>query len=331
MQVDIKTADVKPVRKTFTHLERRFGDKVATRYQEATCDIQSTTNFHYKPLWDPDRDMYDRRRTAITFDDWFKLKDPRQFYYGTYTIARARWQDGVDRQVEFVAKRQLLEILPESVKSAITGALIPLRHYEWGANTNNAHISAYGWDVAITQAAMMHTMDRLGLAQHLSRIGLMLDGTTGDSLDVGKQLWLEAPEWQGLRREIENMFVTRDWFELLIAQNLVADGVLYPLFYGQVDAKLSETAGTAVLLLTEPMTRWFDETTRWVDAVVKAAASENEANRDHLVRWTEKWRAAMIDALTPLAAHTLGGEGAGALAAVVEALDARCARLGVGV
>ncbi len=96
MTVEIRTKGVKPLASSFGHLQRRFGDKPATRYQEATFDIQSTANFHYKPLWDPEREMFDARRTAIVMKDWYQLKDPRQFYYGNYapssrTPSTARW------------------------------------------------------------------------------------------------------------------------------------------------------------------------------------------------------------------------------------------------
>ena len=40
MQIDIKTSGVKPVRNTYAYVEKRFGDKVASRYQEASYDIQ---------------------------------------------------------------------------------------------------------------------------------------------------------------------------------------------------------------------------------------------------------------------------------------------------
>lgn len=331
MQVDIKTSNVKTVRQAFAHLERRFGDKVATRYQEATYDIQSEANFHYKPLWDPDRDMYDRRRTVIVMQDWYALKDPRQFYYGAYTITRARWQEGVDRQVAFVEKRKLLEQLPKNQRDLIVSALVPLRHYEWGANTNNAHISAYGWGVAITQAAMMNTMDRLAMAQHLSRIGLLLDGSTGETLDAAKQEWVSEPSWQGLRREIENMFVTRDWFELLVAQNLVADSLIYPLFFGRIDSKLAEASGDSLVLVTEFLSRWYEETSKWVDAVIKTAAAESDANRLLIEGWVGKWRGPLLEAVRPLAARFLGSDGQEALASITQAFDVRIAKLGIGV
>ncbi len=329
MQVDIKTASVKPIRNTFAHLERRFGDKPASRYQEATCDLQSEVNFHYKPLWDPTREMYDKARTAIAMSDWYDLKDPRQFYYGTYTMTRARWQDGADRQMHFIEQGGLLQGLPQDLHDRIVAALVTLRHYEWGANTNNAHISAYGWGAAITQAAMMNTMDRLAMAQHLSRIGLLLDGAIGTSLPAAKREWLEADAWQGLRREIENMFVTRDWFELLVAQNLVADALIYPLFFGHIDAELSAQGAHSIRLATELLTRWQDENVRWVDAVIKAAARDSDANQVLLAGWTAKWREALVGACRPLAERFLGSDAADSFGNVVAALDARIVRLGL--
>lgn len=329
MQVDIKTRSIDPVRNNFAHLQRRFGDKPASRYQEATYDIQPEINFHYKPLWDPDHEMYDRRRTAIQMRDWYALKDPRQFYYGAYTITRARWQDGMDRQLDLVDRRGLLRMLPADVQKLIVDTLVPLRHYEWGANTNNAHMTAYGYGVAITQATMMNTMDRLGMAQHISRIGLLIDNSSGESLVAAKAQWLDAPQWQGLRREMENMFVTRDWFELLVAQNLVCDALLYPLMYQHFDARIGARHGAALTIMTEYLTRWFDETAKWVDAVVKTAAAESEHNRALLAQWAAKWRAAHATALQPLAVQALGEQADTAMQEVLSAFDARIVKLGI--
>ncbi|HCT2096385.1 TPA: phenol hydroxylase, partial [Acinetobacter baumannii] len=64
MQIDIKTSSVKPLRNTYAYIEKRFGDKPASRYQEATYDIQEEINFHYKPLWQPEFDLYDKGRTV---------------------------------------------------------------------------------------------------------------------------------------------------------------------------------------------------------------------------------------------------------------------------
>lgn len=330
MQVDIKTTAVEPIRQTFTHVAERLGaDKPASRYQEATFDLQPTTNFHYRPLWEPELDLYDVRRTQIVMKDWYALRDPRQFYYGAYTIARARQQETMEKNIDFIDKRGLMRDLPEAVRNKLIFAFVPLRHLEWGANGNNCYCTAYGWGTAITQATMFHTMDRLGLAQYLSRIGLLLDGNTGDSLALGKTLWMEHAAWQGLRRLAEKMMVTRDWFEVFIAQNLVLDGLIYPLVFQRYEAHVSSVRGPTVSLLTDFMSQWFDETSRWVDAVVKVAAAESADNAARLGAWISAWRGELLQALAPYAAELFDDEAPAHLEAIDAALSARVAKLGV--
>lgn len=331
MQVDIKTTDIHPVRQTFSHVARRIGEgKAASRYQEATLDMQPTTNWHYRPLWEPERHVFDVRRTNIVMADWYAFKDPRHYYYGVYTMARAKQQEGADKQFEFAEKRNLLGALDDATRERLVRVLVPLRHYEWGSNMNNTYCCAYGYGAAVTQACNYAAMDRLGIAQYLSRIGLLVDGNQGSALDAGKAAWLDDAAWQGVRRVLENLFVTKDWFELFVAQNLVFDGLLYPLIYRHTVDELSPRTGNALAMLTEFMNDWYAETARWVDATVKTAAQESPANAERLGQWVAAWRDEVQRALVPLAALALGEEqGAAALAAVRSEFDTRIARLGI--
>jgi len=199
MAVEIKTSGVKPLRNTFSHLAARFGDKAATRYQEIAFDTQPSTNFHYKPLWAPEQELYDTSTTAIKMSDWYALKDPRQYYYGSWTTTRAKQQDAIDQQLAFTEKRDLFSLWPEDARNFFIYALLPLRHYEWGGNTNNNFIAAYGYGTTITQAATMGMCDRLGMAQFISRIGLCIDGKTGASLEQARNIWLSDPAWMAWR------------------------------------------------------------------------------------------------------------------------------------
>jgi phenol hydroxylase P1 protein len=328
VQVDIKTSDIRPIRQTFSPLARRFGgDKPASRYQEATYDMQPTANFHYRPLWEPQFALYDTARTAIRMADWYAFKDPRHYYYGVYTTTRARQQEGVDRQFEFVEKRELLARADDAVRASLQQVLLPLRHYEWGANMNNGYCCGYGYGTAITQACKFAAMDRLGLAQAISRIGLLLDGNHGTSLDAAKQEWLANPAWQGLRRAMETLFVSKDWFEVFVAQNLVFDGLVYPLVYRHYEPSADVRAGHALAMVTGFMTDWYEETARWVDACVRTAAEESPANAAQLSTWYRRWRDEAVQALRPLAALALGDEGPGILDTVRTELDARAAKL----
>lgn len=332
MSLEIKTAVLQQRRQTFANVARRLGaDRPASRYEESMYDLQPEVNFHYRPTWAPQYELFDKARTAITMADWYAPKDPRQLYYGSYTIARSRMMDATEKNFGFVEKRRLMAAIDPAWAETLRLYLLPLRHYEWGANMNNSQITAVGYGAAITQATQFITMDRLGIAQIISRVGLLLDGNSGDSLTAAKRAWLDDPVWQGVRRMVEDSLVLSDWFEMLTAQNLAMDGMLYPLVYGRFDAAGQPYGGQSLSMLTEFMVDWQDDNTKWVDAVIKRVAAENDANRQLLSGWYAAWAGRAQEALLPLAEHVLGCDGVAALADIRQTLDARVRKLGLAV
>ncbi|PKO38718.1 MAG: phenol hydroxylase [Betaproteobacteria bacterium HGW-Betaproteobacteria-6] len=330
MQIDLRTVSIKQQRNTFDHLARRFGDKPASRYQEGSYDIQATENLHYRPTWDPDQLIYDASITKIVMADWYALKDPRQYFYNNYTLARARQQETAEANFSFVESRGLADMLPDELKQVALDVLVPLRHAAWGANMNNSFISGYGYAAIFTQACMFHAMDNLGIAQYLSRLGLLLGDQ--EALDAGKTAWLDDEAWQPMRRYIEDCLVVRDPFELFVAQNVALDGLLYPLVYERiVDGYLSAKGASAVAMLCQFMNDWFDETRKWVDAVMKVAAAESEHNRAILQEWTEKWSTRAAAAMSPVVRKALGADAEEVVGEEVAAFKARLKKVGVEI
>lgn len=326
MTLEIKTSNIEPIRNTYGHIARRFGDKPASRYQEATYDTAALVNFHYKPLWDPDHDLNDPRRTAVQMEDWYVLKDPRQFYYGTYVQNRAQMQDKAEGNFSFFEKRNLSDRLPAEVVEKCVRFLLPLRHAEQAANLNNMHCSAStNYCTALAQATKFEAMDRLGNAQYFSRIGLALDGNQGSTLVEAKEHWMTDEALQGLRALCERILTVKDWYETFIAQNLVLDTLLNDLYYRQFDAWLSANGGQDILILMDFMQSRLVDSQRWVDSVVKLSMSESEANKTLIKAWVSEWRIAAQEALSPLALGMLGDD---ALANAFSELEARLKKIG---
>lgn len=330
MSVQIKTIDLEPKRQTFGHIARRLGgDKPASRYQEATLDVQATDNFHYKPQWEPEFWLYDLRKTAVEMSDWYKPLDPRQFYYGPYNIARANMNQAVERNFAFVEERGLIEKLDDAAKAALVRGLLPIRHLHWGSNMNMSEICQRGYGTAITAPCIFSAADHLGMAQIVSRIGLVLDGQTGTSLDEAKEAWMNDAAWQGMRRLVEESFVERDWFRLYVVQTLGVNTVLLDLVYRGLEAAWGP-AGLTVAMLTEFMTDWRAEEGKWSDNVVKIVAAESDANR----ALVSTWAAQAIDEATAagvaLSAALLGDDGRAA-AAAGDAARARARGLGLAL
>lgn len=299
MSIEIKTASMQPIRNTYSHINRRFGDKPATRYQEATYDAQATDNFHYQPLW-TDKTLNDKNHTALKMEDWYAFRDPRQFYYGAYVQKRARMQENAENNYAFFEKRNMVNYLPEATKQALINGLLPLRHVEQTANLNYLSGSAYGYGTTITQACLYAGMDRMGIAQYLSRIGLLFDGNSAESLEQAKAQWMEDSTWQGVRALCEEMLVQQDWFELFIAQGLLIDTVLQVAFYQQIEDWLVKHDGRDVAMLTEFMQECLKEQANWSDSVYKVAAAESEDNKKLLNQWVEKWLPKVKKAYEPV-------------------------------
>ena len=329
MNIDLQAREIKTLRNTYSHVAKYIGDdKPASRYQEATYGAQPMANFHYRPTWDPAHEIFDASRSQVVLADWYVLKDPRQFYYASWAMARARQQEAMEANFQFVESRGMVDKIADDVRQKAIRVLMPLRHAAWGANMNNASICAYGYGNAFTAPAMFHAMDNLGIAQYLTRLGLALDEPS--VLDDGKAAWLNDPHWQVLRRLVEDTLVVQDPFELFVAQNLVLDGLLYPLIYGSfVDDHIALQGGTAVAMLTAFMPEWHDESARWVDAVVKTAAAESDANRLHITAWVQTWTERALEALAPLARLALGEAGGVALDDAAALLADRCRKAGV--
>jgi phenol hydroxylase P1 protein len=329
MSVDLHTRDIKPLRNTFTQTAHYVGnDKPASRYQEATLGTQPTANFHYRPTWDPAHELFDASRSAIKLADWNVLRDPRQYYYANWTMARARQQDAIEASYEFVDGRGLLAKMPDAVRAKVCQVLMPLRHVAWGGNMNNSSIGAYGYGTPFTAPAMLHAMDQLGAAQFITRLGLALDEP--GVLQAGKNDWLKDPRWQELRRYVEDTLVLQDPMELFVAQNYALDGQLYPLIYGSfVDDHVVPQGGTAVAMLTAFMPDWHTESARWIDAVLKIAGAESADNQQLIGGWIQHWADRAQTALAPVAELALGAAGAPALQEARAALAQRSKKAGL--
>ena len=119
------------------------------------------------------------------------------------------------------------------VRRQVAHVLVPLRHLAWGANQINTFVCGYGYGVAFTQPCLYHAMDNLGIAQYLSRLGLLLAGP--DALTKAKAAWQDEVAWQGLRRWVEDLMCDRDPYAVFFARTSSSTGC----------STRSSTAGTS--------------------------------------------------------------------------------------
>ena len=314
MQYELRTQVIDPPRKTFTHLVERYGDRPASRYEEGTIDIQPKGNFHYRPLWDPAHDIYDEAYSDFRLTDPYSFTDPRQYYYAPYVTSRAAMSDGVASTLDYLGSHNLLARLPDAWSAVAGELLVPLRHYESGAQMVSCDVARFGFGTTITQCAAYAAFDRIGNAQAISRVGIALGGGTATLLGEAKTRWVEDAPLQGLRRLMEELFLEKDWGRALIRLD-VTDRLLYALFLTHLDDAAIDAGAGSYSLVAQHLSSWFKDQRRWVDALYKAWVADpktGEANKELLATATAEALQTALAAMGLVAARVdeLVGTGA---------------------
>ncbi|HET7902693.1 MAG TPA: hypothetical protein VFL59_16030 [Candidatus Nanopelagicales bacterium] len=304
MQIELRTQVIEPERKTFTNLVERFGDRPASRYEEGSIDIQSVANFHYRPLWSADKELYDVDYTAFKLEDPYAFIDPRQLYYAPYVQSRAAMGEAYSKTIEYVESRGLLQKLPTGWDALVGEVLIPLRHWEAGAQLVLIEGSRWAYGTTIDQCCMFSSFDRIGNAQNLSRVGIVYGLGHDGALAAAKTRWLEAPEMQGLRRLIEEVLAGDDWGKKVVTVDL-ADRLLYGLMYGHLDDVALAGGAGAYSLVAQHFSSWFADNRRWLDQLIKVWFADATHGADNRAAFesvlTERW-AQVVAAVTDVAA-----------------------------
>ncbi len=324
MQYELRTQVIEPSRKTFDHLVARYGDRPASRYEEGTIDLQAKENFHYRPLWDPSKEIYDESFSVFRLTDPYSFTDPRQYYYAPYVTSRAAMSDAFGATLDYLESRNLLVRLPDEWRTVLAELVIPLRHYESGAQLVSTQAARFGFGATVTQCAAYAAFDRIGNAQLISRAGIALDGGTAVLLGQAKESWMRSEALQPMRRLVEETIVEPDWGVGLVTLDVV-DQVLYHVLFTHLDDLALTGGAPAYSLVAQHLTGWLEDQRRWVDALYKAWAADpdhGEENSRLLAQTAEKALSAANDAVTPIAAVADGlVTGAAAVAAVDEASD----------
>lgn len=301
MGYELRTNTIDPVRPTFSFLVERFGDRPATRYQEASFNVQPIENFHYRPTWDAERELYDPNYTALKLADPYSFTDPRQYYYTPYVASAAARHESFAQSLKYIEDRRLLDKLPDNWQIAVTGFVIPMRHYESGAQLIALNGARFAWGTTVEQGLAFAAMDRMGNAQQLSLVGLAMASGSGDTLSEAKKNWMYSRPLQGIRKAMEELLVEDDWAVGVIGLDML-DELLYPVLYEHMDDRALARGATSYSVLARHSGEWYRNHRKFMNALLKAWAKDpehGEANREVLEdiagRWLPVVTAAAVD------------------------------------
>jgi len=254
--------------------------KTKNEYEEVTLMMQPYVHMHYRHKYDgKDLDIFDPRYTRLKSSDWEAFRDPKKFWYTPYVNNRKKLAEEVENGFSYAKELGVLENLSKEWADALRDIYTPLRHLEYGESVQMQYVVRYSLGSAIEQCATYQAFDKIGRAQWISQWAMNMEEYHGDFLKYGKDLLLNEPAFQPLRRYVEDVLVTDDWAEVIIATNLTLDLLLGNLIYREFNKVAVKQGDTHVSILNLVIGKQLDWNRDWAAALMGLLAKDEAESR----------------------------------------------------
>ena len=308
-------------KKTFTHLEGR--KRPPNDYEELSTGLIWRTPPHVETR----HGTWREEDTALRAD-WEEFRDPSGLIYRTY-VAR---QDASERELDGALRSAGLAGVADGLDAEWRRALATLvgamSFAEWGVGMIHQQVERFSLSSTLAQSAQLQVMDKMRHAQRdLEVYDLVFGEPDGD--DPVRELWMEGPDIQPVRRFIEETLARTDWAELIVAANLALGGLLTPFVlevYRQGGRRYRDPIAMALGTIFADDDKRADA---WTDAFVKLVAADG-ANLDVITDWLERYLPAAAGAVATLVEHhPLGDLAEQAARVAADQLESRLEALGI--
>lgn len=168
------------------------------------------------------RPLFDLESTALRCTDWFAYRDPNQMWQRPYYVLQAEAERSIERATAtFISVGGHLALDERWIEKGVGAALFPFSHYEYGLFRILNVAARESLSDTVNSILLFNAADKLRHAQAISILGLDLESVLpGFDGTVGRSVWLDAPEWQPVRRLVEEVMAVTDWCEIVAAVNL---------------------------------------------------------------------------------------------------------------
>lgn len=255
------------------------------------------------------RQSWEIDSTRLRHPDWFDFRDPAALWQRPYMRMQAEQERAIARLTEDVALGDVAGDIDPTWLNPIIGEHYAVWSFvEWGLFRALFPATREALSDTIVAAMLFETFDRARHSQDIVHYLLMLEEKVpGFDATGAKQVWLDSPRYQPMRKLIEEVMHTiRDWAETFVVINLVLDPILTDVAVSRLVGHLAPIHGdvvSRVIVASVDRDRrrdlaWTEEFVTMVTAAGIPAAAENRAL---IAGWIEKWRPAVIEATEPLA------------------------------
>ncbi|WP_396905675.1 aromatic/alkene monooxygenase hydroxylase subunit beta [Mycolicibacterium phlei] len=249
--------------------------------------------------------LKNREGSPLMVDDWEQFRDPHKLTYKDYVATQRDRETFVDGLIDAAEALDTAGQLAPGWVATLRDIFVPLRFPLHALQMTSLYIGQMAPSSFITNCAYFQASDELRRIQRIAYWTKVLANAHGDELaetGTARGPWESAPQWQPLRRVVEEMLIAYDWGEAFTVLNLTVKPMLDALINGQLAALAAANGDQFLSQLLNEFNHDSRRSQDWSRDLVAYAVDRDPALRDVLDGWLARWQPAVkaaIDALAP--------------------------------
>lgn len=283
--------------------------KRASQYEEITLHTQwDPKNFAVQGWFNLDkngRPIWNEDSTRVRVDDWWEYRDPAGEWFRPFVKRQADVGRAIEQATTGAARADSYADFTPAWVEFLAGDYAAFRYVDYGLFMVLCQAQREAGSDVVAQPIIFQAIEKDRHAQDITLYGMELERhIAGFSDRQCKQVWLESPVWQPLRRLIETLLAARDWAEINVVVNVLLEPLVSALFLRELvlrSAPLNGDAVTPVLVEGAEADRCLRRAS--TIAFVQLLLQQNPENRSIVDGWLTQWRPlvmAAVEALAPL-------------------------------
>jgi Methane/Phenol/Toluene Hydroxylase len=271
----------------------------ASEYENYTLGLQSNPQGWLHVGWpvrfDDGREPFTENSSAIRCSSWGGYRDPAQTWQRPYVSAINHEQQTLGRLLQSaLADGIAQQINPVWSKEILGKYLAAWPFVEYGEFLSLCYVVREALADTITFAFAFEAADKIRYAQNLTELILQLGDTLpGYSDSEARAAWMSDAAIAPLRENIELIFSSQDWMEIIVAIDLAFEPIAGALMKSEFLARNAPRNGdpaTPLVLASErsDARRHFDGTAALIRHVC-ADTNHGTENRKIIGEWIGKW------------------------------------------
>jgi propane monooxygenase small subunit len=279
----------------FTPQKRR-----ATTYEDVTVDVQPDPERYLTQGWIysfADGTMgYEADWTRMKSSDWHAYRDPNEEWERTFYRNQHRNVVQIQQNMELAKNENMFENWNEKWLQIFAKHVSTWMHPEHGLGLYVfVRAQREGMTNMHNNAISLMAIHKMRGAQDIALFNLEVSELLPREFDasVHREMWLDDPIWQGVRENVERMFVLEDWAEEVFAANIVFEPLVGELFrsgFAMHAAPLQGDFVTPTIMgLIENEYERDLSATRDMFTLLAEDEEHGEANKQVMQEWLDNW------------------------------------------